>query len=101
MIARSHYDRDTLTRFLDDEAGDAAEMSSHIESCEGCRSTLESLVSEGLTIELAGELLRSSGDIECAGDRIVQADREEQAGAFDLGHILDGHGGRIVVGYGA
>ena len=35
------------------------------------------------------------------GDRIVQADREEQARAFDLGHILDGDGGRIVVGDGA
>ena len=59
MIARSHYDRDTLSRFLDDEVGDdAADMSSHIESCEGCRSTLESLVGEGLTMELAGDLLR-------------------------------------------
>ena len=41
------------------------------------------------------------GDIEGAGDRIIQRDGELEACAFDLGDILDGHGGRIVVGDGA
>ncbi len=36
-----------------------------------------------------------------AGHGIVQAHGEEQSGAFDLGHILYGEGGRIVVGDGA
>ena len=69
MIARFHYDRDRLTRFLNDEIDDeasveTAEITSHLESCRECQSTLESLLKEGLTMEDAGEFLRNHPETE-------------------------------------
>ncbi|WP_182867909.1 serine/threonine-protein kinase [Rhodopirellula sp. JC639] len=65
MIARFHYDRKTLTRFLDEEAGsETAEIASHVEQCEECQSALESLMGDGLTMDKAGELLRGSASFQ-------------------------------------
>lgn len=62
MIARSHYDRDTLARFLDDApTDDPGEIAEHLEQCDACQSTLESLMGDGLTMETAGALLRDGG----------------------------------------
>ncbi|MCO8123516.1 protein kinase [Stieleria sp. TO1_6] len=59
MIARFHYDRQTLGRFVNEEGGiETAEITSHIEECELCQARLESLFADGLTMDVAGELLR-------------------------------------------
>ncbi len=75
--------------------------------------TVNCCVSPAVPSEIEGlgrviKVGRVGGDIAVAGvhgkgagDRIVQGHREEQSGAFDLGHILYGDGGRIVVGDGA
>ncbi len=64
MIARFHYERDVLTRFLDTDAdaepsAETAEIAAHVEGCDDCQAHLESLFDEGLTMQVAGELLRS------------------------------------------
>ena len=67
MITRFHYDRDTLARFLDEAPPEIdSDIAIHLEQCNECQTTLESLLGEGLTMEAAGELLR-----DCAADQIV------------------------------
>ncbi|QDV47088.1 Serine/threonine-protein kinase PknB [Stieleria neptunia] len=67
MIARFHYDRKTLTRFLDEEAvSETAEIASHVEQCDECQSALESLMEDGLTMDKAGELLRGGASFQLA-----------------------------------
>ncbi|QDV88182.1 serine/threonine-protein kinase [Planctomycetes bacterium TBK1r] len=67
MIARFHYDRKTLTRFLDEEAGsETAEIASHVQECGECQSALESLMQVGLTMDKAGELLRGGVSFQLA-----------------------------------
>ncbi|GAB5405843.1 MAG: hypothetical protein Aurels2KO_40740 [Aureliella sp.] len=61
MIAPSHYDNDTLNRFLDDSLGDEAEpITAHIESCEACQARVESLVQQSLTWQDVSELFDKS-----------------------------------------
>lgn len=59
MIARLHYDRQTLAQFLGEvPAENDSDIAVHLEQCHECQATLESLFGEGLTMEAAGELLR-------------------------------------------
>ncbi|GAB5405201.1 MAG: hypothetical protein Aurels2KO_34320 [Aureliella sp.] len=60
MIARLHYDRETLTQFVRDVSPEPdSEIALHLESCDQCQATLESLFDDGLTMQAAGELLRT------------------------------------------
>ncbi len=59
MIARVHYDDETLGQLLRDEcAADHHEITRHVEACEQCQARLETITQDGLTWEEAGELLR-------------------------------------------
>ncbi len=59
MIARFHYDDETLGQLLRDEsADDDREIAEHVETCEECQIRLETITQQGLTWEEAGELLR-------------------------------------------
>lgn len=61
MIARFHYDRQTLAQFLDNkEEQGSADIANHIENCEECQAALESLLDDGLTMGAAGDLLRDA-----------------------------------------
>lgn len=69
MITHSHYDRDTLARFLDEvEPPHDSDIAIHVEKCVECQSTMESLLGDGLTMEAAGELLRESAESLPADD---------------------------------
>lgn len=69
-----HYDRETLNDYLHDRLdADTQEVTQHIEACEECQAHVESLVTDGVTWEDVGELLRDpianwsehhSGDFE-------------------------------------
>ncbi|GAB5516667.1 serine/threonine-protein kinase [Rhodopirellula baltica] len=54
-----HYDRETLNDYLHDRLdADTQEVTQHIEVCEECQAHVESLVTDGVTWEDVGELLR-------------------------------------------
>ncbi|QDV22521.1 serine/threonine-protein kinase [Aureliella helgolandensis] len=70
MITRFHYDRETLARFLDEAGPESdSDIAVHLEQCNQCQATLESLLSEGLTMEAAGDLLRGEAAEQLACDQ--------------------------------
>lgn len=81
MIARSHYDRVALEQFLNEAPPESdSDIAVHLEQCQECQSTLESLFGEGLTMEAAGELLRDRAAEyltwdPISSDRLTEIDR--------------------------
>lgn len=57
MIARNHYDDETLNRLLDRRAECDSEVARHVEFCEACQERLETLSQDGMTWNEVGELL--------------------------------------------
>ncbi|QDV44036.1 Serine/threonine-protein kinase PknB [Stieleria neptunia] len=71
MIARIHYDRETLDEFLHDRlAAGTEEVTRHIESCDDCQSIIEDMAEANLTWQDAAELLRDAPQdfLNCAAD---------------------------------
>ena len=63
MIARTHYDQETLTSFALDRLGsERDEVSKHIETCGVCQQRLETLSCGDLSFNELGDILRSPKD---------------------------------------
>ena len=83
MIAISHYDRESLSRFLAAQTHGPGEhdleaMAVHLERCDQCQVALESLMEDGLTMGLAGQLLQADKNEQACGS-------DDQAGFAGLG----------------
>ncbi|TWU04055.1 serine/threonine protein kinase [Neorhodopirellula pilleata] len=69
MIARFHYDDQSLMRLLHDNPDDdASDMQKHVESCDACQSKLETLSSGGLSWDAVNELMQQD-DLSPATER--------------------------------
>ena len=63
MIARFHYDAETLDRYLHDTStSDTSEIASHIETCEECQTRIEAMVERSLTWDDVSVLLSDSSN---------------------------------------
>ncbi len=61
MIARFHYDEQTLGSLLSNRLGDSQdEIVAHVESCAECQDRLEDMMEGGLSWDEVGEVLRKS-----------------------------------------
>ena len=62
MIARFHYDEETLNRLLHDNLReDEHDVSMHVETCEVCQHHIDELARKGMTWDDVGDLLSSVG----------------------------------------
>jgi serine/threonine-protein kinase len=110
MIARFHYDDETLGSLLrDDNNHDNGEVAQHVEACEQCQVRLETITQDGLTWEEAGKLLRDDslddaieiGRRRSGGEASIlqPSDHPNSLGRFGRYEILQllGRGGMGIV----
>ncbi|QDV21872.1 serine/threonine-protein kinase [Aureliella helgolandensis] len=112
MIARYHYDDETLGSLLLDHPTDRpSELAEHVETCETCQERLETLTQEGLSWEEAGEFLRndlldeaddlSSGPLDAQPDNtfLQPSEHPGSLGKFGRYEVMEflGRGGMGIV----
>ncbi|MCA9135428.1 MAG: serine/threonine protein kinase, partial [Planctomycetales bacterium] len=75
MIARNHYDDETLNRLLLDRLGESdGEVARHVEFCETCQMRMESISQDGMTWEEVSRMLLPEDELNALQSTVPSAD---------------------------